>query len=248
MSDQTPGPPAPQAWRNRIIGQEDIDPRELKANPRNWRKHPKQQQEVLTGVLDEVGWVDQVLVNKRTGLMIDGHLRVELALKRHEKLIPVTYVDLSEEEEALVLATFDPISAMAMKDKDALQSVIEHLTPSSEAVRDLLAAMTATDEDRGAALRLAEMGGRGPKTEVEYGDKWAIGDHIMVVRDVLDEWPHWIHLLTEGKTLAIYAGPLIAISDFGRSFLIVQPEPMIAGYIVDRWIEQRGAEGVKKLS
>ncbi|MCY7417624.1 MAG: hypothetical protein LH650_03855, partial [Chloroflexi bacterium] len=50
-----------------------------------------------------MGWVQEVVVNNRTGYLVDGHLRAQLAISRDEATIPVVYVDLSEEEEALVL-------------------------------------------------------------------------------------------------------------------------------------------------
>ena len=52
-------------------------------------------------------------MNQRSGFVVDGHARVALALSRGEATVPVLYVDLEPEEEALVLATLDPISAMA---------------------------------------------------------------------------------------------------------------------------------------
>ncbi len=50
-------------------------------------------------------------VNRVTGNMLDGHLRTELALERGESYLDVTYVELSPEEERLVLATLDPLGA-----------------------------------------------------------------------------------------------------------------------------------------
>ncbi len=79
-------PPAP--WRNRIVGTGDEAPDQLLANPKNWRIHPSAQQGALASVLDDVGWVGQVLVNRRTGHLVDGHLRVELALSRQELSVP----------------------------------------------------------------------------------------------------------------------------------------------------------------
>src|SRR5437867_4576224 len=67
-------------WRNRIVGSGEEAPDQLLANPKNWRIHPKHQQEALAGVLDEVGWVQEVIVNQQTGHLVDGHLRVTLAL------------------------------------------------------------------------------------------------------------------------------------------------------------------------
>jgi hypothetical protein len=56
-------------WRNRITGSGEEAPDQLLANPANWRIHPKAQQNALAGALDAVGWVQQVLVNRRTGFV-----------------------------------------------------------------------------------------------------------------------------------------------------------------------------------
>lgn len=127
------------AWRNRITGH-DVKPASwFMANPLNWRIHPKPQQAALSGVLEEVGWVQDVLVNERTGNMIDGHLRVTLALRQGDDTpIPVTLVDLSEEEEALILATLDPLSAMAATDAAKLDELLRDVQTGDAAVMDLL--------------------------------------------------------------------------------------------------------------
>ena len=125
MTTKTPvAPTSTTAWRNRIVGSGQEAPDQLLANPANWRIHPKAQQDALAGALDEVGWVQQVLVNRRSGFVIDGHARVALALRRGEPTVPVLYVDLEPDEEALVLATLDPISAMAGRDEDKLRALL----------------------------------------------------------------------------------------------------------------------------
>lgn len=53
------------------------------------------------------------MINRQTGLVVDGHARAALAISRNEPSVPVLYVDLSPEGEAVVLATLDPIGAMA---------------------------------------------------------------------------------------------------------------------------------------
>lgn len=111
-------------YKNRIVGHGEEDPEALASNPRNWRIHPRAQEDALAGVLSEVGWVDTVLVNQRTGYVVDGHLRVAHAISKGEPSVPVTYVDLSEEEEGLVLATLDPLSALAVTDQPALDVLI----------------------------------------------------------------------------------------------------------------------------
>ena len=129
---------ARDGWRLRIVGSGEEAPERLLPNPLNWRSHPQDQQAALEGVLDEVGWVQQVLVNKRTGHLLDGHLRVSMALQRKEAAVPVLYVDLSEEEEALVLATLDPLSSMAAPDAEKLRELLEHISTEEQAVQAML--------------------------------------------------------------------------------------------------------------
>ena len=76
-------------WKNRIISSGTEAPDQLLANPLNWRVHPQDQQTALMDVLGEIGWVQEVIVNQRTGHLVDGHLRVVLALRNDETEVPV---------------------------------------------------------------------------------------------------------------------------------------------------------------
>lgn len=143
VTDSIPGT-GNGGWRSRIVGHGEEAPDQLLANPGNWRIHGKAQQEALAGVLDEVGWVQDVIVNQRTGHMIDGHLRVTLAMRHNEPMIPVVYVDLAPEEEALVLATLDPLSAMATTDAAQYDALLRDVDAQSAAVQEMLV-KTAAD-------------------------------------------------------------------------------------------------------
>lgn len=132
-----------EAWRNRIVGAGIEAPDQLLASPSNWRIHPKHQQDALEAVLNEVGWVQNVIVNQRTGHVVDGHLRVSLALRRDEKEIPVVYIDVSENEEALILATIDPLSALAATDKQKLDELLREVETGQGALQSMLAKMSS---------------------------------------------------------------------------------------------------------
>lgn len=132
---------AAPAWRNRIVGYGEADPATLVANPQNYRRHPKRQQDALAGSLGELGWIDTVTVNRTTGNMVDGHLRVEQALSHGETSVPVQYVELSEAEERLALATLDPITYMAETDAASLGALLEGVNTGDAALQELLAGM-----------------------------------------------------------------------------------------------------------
>lgn len=137
-------------WRSRITGHGEVLATELHANSYNWRRHPLNQRLALAGVLDDIGWVQDVVVNARTGRLVDGHLRVELAAERGET-VPVVYVDLGEEEERLILATLDPIGAMAETDTVALSGILNDIETENDTIAALLEAI-AQDQRAGEVL------------------------------------------------------------------------------------------------
>ena len=177
------------AWRNRIVGHGEEPPAQLLANPANWRLHPKEQQAALAGALAQVGWVAQVLVNRTTGHVVDGHLRVELAISRGEPTVPVAYVELSAEEERLVLATLDPLAAMAAAEKDALTALLAKLETEDTALARMLAELA--DEHGIRRPILGDPDEVPPVPEeadvyVQTGELWLLGEHRLLCGDATD--------------------------------------------------------------
>jgi hypothetical protein len=126
------------------------------ANSANFRVHPKTQQDSTKGSLDELGWIDEVMVNLRTGsewgadqgveTMINGHLRVTLALREGDETpVPTKYVDLSPEKEALALLIFDELTAQAFKDKEKMAALMQGTTTGNEALQQMCADMAARE-------------------------------------------------------------------------------------------------------
>lgn len=149
------------AFGNRILGYGSKPASQFLANEANWRIHPQVQQDVLGGVLSEVGFVQAVILNKRSDpswgrdrnveTMVDGHARVHLALSRGDETeVPWVLVDLNPDEERLVLASFDPIGAMAGTDREKLDALVAEL-PSE--LQELTAVLRA---DRKAAKQHVE--------------------------------------------------------------------------------------------
>jgi hypothetical protein len=124
--------------RTRIVGHGTEDPEQLLANPQNFRRHPGPQLEALRGSLRELGWVKGVLVNRTTGHVIDGHARIEEAMRQKEEAIPVDYVELTLEEERLALAVLDPISEMATRDEAQLQDLLADINTDDPGLKALL--------------------------------------------------------------------------------------------------------------
>jgi hypothetical protein len=138
-------------------------PAELAENPKNWRTHPAAQVEALEDVLGDVGWAGACLYNERTGRLSDGHARRNV---RPELLVdgrvPVLVGSWTEEQEAKILATLDPLAAMAGADAEKLDALLQEVSNSSGAVARMLsdlADQAGTKDHRSAG---GGAGGGGP--------------------------------------------------------------------------------------
>ena len=177
---------AATAWANRIVGHGEEAPEGLLANPANWRLHPKAQQDALAGVLSEVGWVQDIIVNRRTGHVVDGHLRVSLALREAARSVPVVYVDLDPAEEALILATLDPLAAMATTDEAKLAELLADITLPDEAELEGLAGLLDSLGPHEPTTGLTDPDEVPAPSEAPYvktGELYVLGDHRLLCGD-----------------------------------------------------------------
>jgi hypothetical protein len=129
--------------RNRVKSLRMVPASDLKPNPKNWRTHPKAQQDALRGVLAEVGLADACLARELPDgslMLIDGHLRAETL---GDGDVPVLILDVNEAEADKILATLDPLTAMADSDAAKLDELLRNVDTGSEALQQMLAATAA---------------------------------------------------------------------------------------------------------
>lgn len=101
------------------------DPKTIRLNAKNWRIHPRRQRQAYNAFKKEIGWAGAVLINDTTGNLLDGHMRVDEAMKNGESAIPCLIGNWSEQQENLILQNLDPLGALASTDKEALASLTE---------------------------------------------------------------------------------------------------------------------------
>jgi len=125
--------------RDRIKELRRVKASELRPSPKNWRTHSKAQKEALQGVLAEIGYADAILARELvdgTLMLIDGHLRAETT---PDMLVPVLVLDVDEGEADKILATLDPLAAMAGSDAQKLDALLEEVQTDSDALASMLA-------------------------------------------------------------------------------------------------------------
>jgi len=132
--------------RDRIKELRRVRASELLPNPNNWRRHPMSQSNALSGILAEIGYADALIAYETTnGLtLIDGHLRAETT---PEMEVPVLVTDLDEHEAGMLLATLDPLAAMASRDQTTLLDLVGSLNIQNEAVRLMLDALVEGENE-----------------------------------------------------------------------------------------------------
>lgn len=139
--------------RDRIKEIRTVKGRDLLPNPKNWRTHPDEQTNALRGLLTEVGQVDILrAIETPAGLIIlDGHLRADLTPDADWR---VAVLDLSEAEANLVLATFDPVTAMAEADEAKLAQLLAEIETSSREVAELLQALAGEEDSEDKSTKV----------------------------------------------------------------------------------------------
>ncbi len=142
---------------------------EIEPHPLNWRTHNEAQGQALRGVLGEVGSVAPVIARRLPDgrwQLIDGHYRTEL---HGDQEIDVCEVELSDEEAAKVLASLDPIGALAGQDLEKLNQLVEGIAVEDPALEALFAELLAGDEGNGEAA--ADARGAGEEDDDEDGEE-----------------------------------------------------------------------------
>jgi DNA modification methylase len=187
MSTQSPdersGRLSKSSVRDRIVELVRVRAGDLAPNPRNWRRHPERQRSALWGLLRQIGYADALLARRQEKelVLIDGHLRQSLD---PDQVVPVLVLDLNEKEADLLLASLDPLSALATAEAPALASLLERVEASSAAVKDLLDGLA-----RGAGLPLRLLRSdpdavpEAPLARTKPGDLWLLGEHRLLCGD-----------------------------------------------------------------
>lgn len=167
---------------------EQRNPAELVPADYNPRKIDDHQLDALKRSLDRWGFVEPVVMNKRTGRIVGGHQRVKAALALAVPEVPTVWVDIDEEGEKALNIALNQISGEWEEDKlaalldelEAKGQSLEELGFKQDRLDDLLAELRQEPELQGDLDEVPE-----PPAEpiTQPGDLWQLGEHRLLCGD-----------------------------------------------------------------
>jgi len=178
--------------RDRIRELRRVKASQLRPHPRNWRTHPRSQQDALRGVLAEIGYADALLARELPDgslELIDGHLRAETT---PDVEVPVLVLDLDDQEALKLLALHDPLAELAGANDDVLAELLAHVQTENEAVRAVLDEMLSAPD-----LALDDESQNGPPPEVDVPEAFQV---VVECRDEAEQRVLFERLTAEGLT------------------------------------------------
>lgn len=115
------------------------DPRTVSAHSLNWKSHPSFQREAYNDFQADVGWAGALLYNEQTGRLLDGHMRLQDALERNLKEVPVLIISVDEEKELKILRYLDELGVLFHKRQSAID-LLEQQIEKRSGLMDLISA------------------------------------------------------------------------------------------------------------
>jgi hypothetical protein len=127
-------------WQSKVVRHADVAPGDLLNHPDNVTIHTVEQQADMERMFKRIGWAASVLVSEATGRIIDGHMRVAVALNAGEPTVPVDYVALTEDEERKALLYLKRMPSLAGLDRVNLAEVLDKISTLDADIEAMAAA------------------------------------------------------------------------------------------------------------
>lgn len=105
-----------------------VDPKTLKAHPKNPNVHPPKQLEIFVQILGYTGWRRPITVSNLSGFVTKGHGALEAALLAGYAEVPVDTQDYDDEAQELAdIAADNQLARMSEMDPTKLKALMTEL-------------------------------------------------------------------------------------------------------------------------
>lgn len=173
----------------------EVSPSELSPAARRTHKHPLQKRRTLFESIRTQGIISPIIVNA-ANVIVDGHLRVEIAVQLNLRTVPVVRVEhLSEAELRVHAIAANRMPATATWDLDELRLELEEIKADDISLDLSLTGFSIGEIDRIVGNHLAtkyddlDEPDAPPPSEppiARLGHHYQLGDHELVCGDATD--------------------------------------------------------------
>lgn len=208
----------------------------------------------ISASIEALGFYGAVLVHQQTGHILAGEHRWRAAQLRGLTELPALVIDCDEDTARRIMVGDNAYARMATWDTAKLADLLTSLaggdgldgpaalTGTGFTSRELAALVEPGQHSTGELLDLIDVALTSPRHEPEAGQVWRLGPHTLVIEPVTTGWPVYAPYLRGAAILAAHPSaftPLAVIAD-ERPLVLVQPEPLIAGHMLDLWAAAHG--------
>lgn len=218
----------------------------------------------IASSLERFGQMRPILVQQSTRRVVAGNHTRYGAQRLGWTHIAAVVIDMTDDEALSYLIADNRWSDLATYDDEGLVEVLKQLeagglltgtgytdTDLSELEKMLAEAQAAADdqEPRGEKLKALNVSVAEPDTELSHGAIVRLGKHTLVVAGVYDGWPLWSKYLTDGVLFVPYPTPTLPMTRKAETttLVLVQPDPYLAGHLVDKFKSVYPDEAVSVL-
>lgn len=187
-----------------------------------WAKNPRKNDHVVDKVAASItrhGFGAPLLARRENGEVIAGHTRLKAAIKLKLKMVPVRYLDLTEEQAHQLALADNKLGEEAVWDDSALLEILSQWSPAD---RDLAG---WSDKDMAALERAAGVDQDVTEDDIpelpdepvtKLGDMWRLGRHVLVCGDSTEPHTYEKLRLLSGRT-GPFAGLMVTDPPYGVS-------------------------------
>jgi DNA modification methylase len=168
---------------------EKINPAQY--NPRKDLKPGDPEYETIKKSIDEFGFVEPLVWNRKTGNLVGGHQRFKILKDRGDKTVPVSVIDMDTTKEKALNIALNKISGVW--DKGALQNILLELKAMDFDLSKIGFSADDLLEQFGFGNELTQGNGdpndapKVPKkTDIKKGDVYKLGAHELMCGDSAD--------------------------------------------------------------
>ena len=179
-----------------------VDPKTLKYPPKNRNKHPKDQIERLSKIIEYQGWRYSIKVSRLSGCVTSGHGRIAAAFLKNWTQVPVVFQEYeSSDQEYADVQSDNAIASWAELDLAAINLDIPDIGPEFDidllGIKDFTidAADKYADKDADEVPEVKE-------TDIKLGDLFLLGNHRLLCGDATNKDD--VERLMNGEKAQVY--------------------------------------------